>query len=134
VANHSKSWAVHRHRALSLVVLALVVFLSPRAHAVAPMCDPSAASVPAPVPAPPNATGDLVAPKTCDDPSLAFFDASRPAQDSPPPDWRSSPPDRVLPTAFGWGEPSAALAACPPKVLAPDRPGYAPPVYRPPCS
>ena len=123
---------MHHSRALALVVLAAVVLLSPRAHAVAPMCDPSGASVPAPVPAPPNATGDLVAPKTCDDPSLAFFDTSRPGQDSPP-DWRSSPPDRVLPAGLGWGEPRAVVAACPSKVLTIERPGYSPPVYRPPC-
>jgi len=97
------------------------------------MCDPSAASMPAPVPAPPNATGDLVAPKTCDDPSLVFLDASRPGKDTPPSDWRSAPPDRALPTAVSWGEPRPFVADCPSKVSAIERPGFSLPVYRPPC-
>jgi len=118
---------------LALAVVALAILVSPRAQAMAPMCDPSAASMPAPVPAPPYATGDLVAPKACDDPSLAFLDASRPGRDSPPPDWRSSPPDRVLPVGDYWGEPRAVIAACPSKVSAIERPGYSEPVYRPPC-
>src|SRR2546426_839602 len=97
------------------------------------MCDPSAASMPAPVPAPPNATGDLVAPKNCDDPGLAFLDTSRPGRDSPPSDWRSSAPDRALPTGALWGEPRAVVAARPSKVPLFERPGYSPPIYRPPC-
>lgn len=123
-------------RTLSLLLLALVVLFAPGAHAhtVAPLCDPSAASMPAPIPAPPSHTGDLVAPKTCDDSDLALFDATRPGQNSPPPELRSAPPDRVLPTGNHWGAPVATFVAAPCKVTAPHRPGYPPSVFRPPCA
>jgi hypothetical protein len=122
-------------RSFALTVLALVVLAAPaaHAHAVAPLCDPSAASVPAPIPAPPSDTGDLVAPKTCDDPDWDLFDASRPGHDSPLPELRSSPPDRVLPTGIGWGAPRATVVACPTSVQPLRLPGYRQPVYRPPC-
>src|SRR5262245_18082237 len=91
VTSRSKPSVFHNHRLMALMVLAVVVLVSPRAHAVAPLCVPSAASMPAPVPAPPNATGDLVAPKNCDESGFSYLDASRPGRDAPPPDWRSSP-------------------------------------------
>src|SRR5260221_14215118 len=52
---------------LARVALLACVLLVPRAAlAAAPMCDPSGASMVAPVPAPPSATGDLVAQKSCE--------------------------------------------------------------------
>jgi hypothetical protein len=89
--------------------------------------------MPAPVPAPPNDTGDLVAPRNCDDAGFVYLDASRPGRDAPPPEWRSPTPDRVLPAGTNWGDPAGTLAACPSKESEPDRPGYSHPVYRPPC-
>jgi hypothetical protein len=122
-------------RSLALVVLALVVLVAPAAHAhtVAPMCDPSAASMPAPIPAPPSNTGDLVAPKSCEDFDGSLFDASRPGHDSQAPELRSSAPDRALPTGISWGVPPATVLACPASVQAPHLPGFPQPVYRPPC-
>jgi len=116
-----------------MMVLALVVLVAPRAHAVAPLCDPSAASMPAPVPAPPNATGDLVAPKDCDESGFSAAAAPRPTHDAPAPDWRTPPPDRALPNGIHWENPESSAEACPPKVPELHRPGYPPPVYRPPC-
>jgi hypothetical protein len=121
------------HRLAVLCALAIVI-LSPRAHAVAPMCDPSGASVAAPPPALPNATGELAAPINCDDAEAAldFGDAAKPTRDTPPPVRASSTLDRMMPAAFVWPDLRGELVPQPATEVPEPRFEFSDPVYRPP--
>jgi hypothetical protein len=123
----------HRGGALGILVAIAVALLSPRAFAVAPMCDPSGASVPAPIPAPPYATGDLTAPRNCDDTPWSGVDVARPGHSEVPPKVRAwNLPDHVLPTPFEWAPLRGTVLPRADAVLPPHRPGFSEPVYRPP--
>jgi hypothetical protein len=126
--------AVARARCLGVLVAVASIVLSSRAFAAAPICDPSGASAVAPTPAPPNATGELVAPKSCDDvdAALVLADSSKPAQDSSSAPRVTPAAPRVLPIDYAF--PEAPGARQPVADVAPTvkRSAFADPVYRPP--
>jgi hypothetical protein len=111
-----------------------LVFALPRlSHAAAPFCDPSGASMIAPVPALPNQTGELRAPPTnCDETTRDFVAASRTRHDVPAAERILTPPERVLPTRLAFPEIHGSVIPVPP---APDDialPGHPHSIYRPP--
>jgi hypothetical protein len=120
-------------RVAVLVAAALVLFC-PRAFAAAPLCDPSAASIAAPIPALPNATGELTAPPSCDDNGRGAFSAPRSERDAPALDRLTDVPDRVAAAAFALPALKGALVPRPGPERGPVLPGYSIPVYRPPRS
>jgi hypothetical protein len=111
------------------VALALV---SPRAFAAAPMCDPSGASVVAPIPVLPNATGVLTAPKSCHDVFHDGIDVSRRSSDKPLAQRSVEAPDRVIVVPATLPELPGVKLARPTASEAPALPGVSRLVYRPP--
>jgi hypothetical protein len=130
----SSTAVVARARCLGVLVAFVSIILSPRAFAAAPMCDPSGASIAAPTPALPNATGELVAPKSCDDSdaALVFAGSAKPARDTSSATRIAPSAPRVLPVAYVFpdcaGERLPVVSIRPPEI----RPGFSDPVYRPP--
>jgi hypothetical protein len=114
-----------------LCVVALTL-LCPRAHAAAPLCDPSGASMPAPIPVLPNATGDLVAPKGCDDQAHELLDLVKPNRGDAPVARGVDVPDRVVVAPPVWPKAAGAKIPRPSRASVPDLPGHSLPVYRPP--
>ena len=112
---------------------ALVVVLPRLSYAAAPFCDPSGASMVAPVPALPTQTGELrAAPTNCDDTTRDFVAASRTRHDAPAAERVLTPPERVLPTRLAFPELHGSVIPVPP---APDHialPGHPHSIYRPP--
>jgi len=96
------------------------------------MCDPTGASVSAPSPAPPSATGDLFPSGRCGT-ALHARDASRGGQEKPAPDagWERHP-DRVVPTGYSFAPPKAQRQDLERTLLPALPPGYGQGVYRPP--
>jgi hypothetical protein len=114
---------------LCAVALALV---SPRALAAAPMCDPSGASVVAPIPVLPNATGVLAEPKGCGDSSRDGVDVSRPGRHAPLAQRTLDPPDRVIVVPATLPEVRGVRLPRPEASVHLALPGFTTSVYRPP--
>lgn len=106
--------------------------LAPRARAAAPLCDPSGASMPAPMTVLPNATGDLVAPKSCEDTTHGFFDLGKLAKENVPSARNVDVPDRLMARAPAWPKAVGDEIPRPDRASIPDLPGHSIPVYRPP--
>ncbi len=131
--SHRLAWAALR--LLSCMAFVLVGLSANDAHASAPMCDPSAATVVADIPAPPADTGEIDALPPCPLKDYSTgFDVAHPQPDQPVAHLQP-PPDRDLPSviSYCWGAASVI------RVLSVDyddlsRPGYSSEVYRPPCS
>lgn len=125
--------AALRFRLTQLVWVLGLVLMSPRAFAMAPMCDPSGASVAAPAPAPPSHTGDLVAPKGCPDlDDSGFVAPPRTGEKSPAVQPPLDPPDRVLPTLSPLPSLHGTRTPRPEGETTLPRPGHGDPVFRPP--
>jgi hypothetical protein len=128
------SFGARKAHRLALLVAAALVLFCPRAFAVAPLCDPSAASIAAPIPTLPNATGELTAPPSCDDTSHGAFSADRSERDGPPMYRVTDVPDRVAATAFAMPGLKGVRAPRSDVERGLVLPGYSTPVYRPPRS
>ncbi|HVU06091.1 MAG TPA: hypothetical protein VHE30_30280 [Polyangiaceae bacterium] len=118
---------------LSLCVALLALFAPRAALADAPLCDPSGASVAAPAPVLPNATGELVAPKSCDGSVKEILDVGQPNPDRPAVVRGMDVPDRVIATP---GSLPRVLSKRLPRAERSQTlrlPGFAEPVYRPPA-
>jgi hypothetical protein len=88
--------------------------------------------MPAPVPVFPNATGDLVAPKGCDDPTHGALDLGKPTQRDAPAARLVDVPERVVATQLVWPKAAGTKIPQPDRASIPDLPGHTLPVYRPP--
>jgi hypothetical protein len=120
----------HGFALLCAVAFALV---SPRALAAAPMCDPSGASVVAPIPVLPNATGVLNAPKSCHDPLHDDgIDVSRSGSHKPLAQRSLQAPDLVIVVPATFATPSGVKLGRPLASEMPALPGVSNLVYRPP--
>ena len=106
--------------------------VSPRAFAAAPMCDPSGASIVAPIPALPSSTGELSAPKGCDEPSHEWIETSGSRHDAPLAERSVDPPDRVIVVPATLPDPKGVSLPRPSATEGLRRPGFSTPVYRPP--
>jgi hypothetical protein len=121
-----------RARLLSVLIAALFCLVSTRAHAAAPFCDPSGASAIAPIPVLPNATGDLEAPKNCDDSPHAATDVTKPRHDSPNAERGVDVPDRAIVTPGSLPDVQSARTPGPDRVDSLHLPGHTLEVFRPP--
>jgi hypothetical protein len=121
-----------RARLLAVLVATLFCLVSPLAHAAAPLCDPSGASIAAPIPVLPNATGDLEAPKNCDDAPHAATDVTKPRHDSPNAERGVDVPDRVVVTPASLPDVLSVRTPRPDRGDSLHLPGHTPEVFRPP--
>jgi hypothetical protein len=88
--------------------------------------------MPAPIPVLPNATGDLVAPKGCDDATHGFLDLAKPNRGDAPSARPFDVPDRLVATLLVWPKSAGTKVPRPARASIPDLPGHSLPVYRPP--
>jgi hypothetical protein len=119
------------HR-LALLCAVAVALLSPGAFAAAPMCDPSGASIVAPIPALPNATGNLTAPKACDDSVRNGVDAPHAGRHAPPVERVVDRPNRVVGAMFTLPSPKGTTLPPPDAIETPNLSAHRTSVYRPP--
>lgn len=88
--------------------------------------------MPAPTPVLPNATGDLVAPKGCDDQAHELLDLVKPGRGDAPVVRTVDVPDRVVASPPVWPKTGGTKLPRPDRASTPDLPGHSLPVYRPP--
>jgi hypothetical protein len=125
--------AARRAQRLAMLLAVAFALLSPRAFAMAvPMCDPSGASVIAPLPVLPNATGELAAPKSCDDASRGFVDADTSRRDAPSVQSITPVPERLVAAAFSVPRQKGVLMPRPDSSSDAPPSGHGASVYRPP--
>jgi hypothetical protein len=125
--------AAHRARRFAMLFAVAFALMSPRAFAVAvPMCDPSGASMIAPLPVLPNATGELAAPKSCGDTSHGFVDADGSRRDAPSLQGITPVPERLVAVAFAVPRQKGVLVPRPDSSSDALPSGHGASVYRPP--
>jgi hypothetical protein len=123
---------VSRVQRLATMAAAVLWLVSPRAFAAAPLCDPSGASMVAPPPALPSVTGDLVAPRPCDDLGHDWVDNVHPAREMPKAQRSVEPPDRVVVVPVALPDQKGVKLPRPDATRSPALPGFSASVYRPP--
>lgn len=125
--------AARRAHRLAMLLVVAFALVSPRAFASAsPMCDPSGASMIAPIPVLPNATGELTAPKSCDDASRAFVGVDSSRRDAPSVERSVQPPERLVAVAFAVPRQKGVLVPPLEAAKAALPAGHGTSVYRPP--
>jgi hypothetical protein len=122
-----------RARALALLCAVASVLLSGGAYASAPVCDPSAATVPAPSPALPSRTGELSA-ESCGSSDSPFATRGIPQREQPPLQRLWELPDRVLPSPFVQPKVRGTLVPRPVAEAKPAFSAHVPGVFRPPIA
>jgi hypothetical protein len=111
----------------------IVALCFPRAAlAAAPMCDPTAASVVAPIPALPSNTGELNVPRNCETQGMDAMDVGRMHRNAPLAEQAPQLPDRIVVTPIRLPELTGRVTGRPEASELPCRPGFRIPVYRPP--
>ena len=127
------AFAKRSQRLTLLCAVALALFFPRVAFAAAPMCDPSGASIVAPAPALPNATGELVAPKGCDDTQRDGVDVSKTGPRVPLMKRVVDPPPRIAaPSSFVMSARAGVRMPRPDVAVDAARPGHSTEVFRPP--
>jgi hypothetical protein len=120
-----------RARVLAVLCAVACVLVSNGAHASAPVCDPSAATMPAPTPALPSQTGEMSVPQSCGSAS-PFAERGAPQREQQQLQRLLDLPDRVLPTPFGLPSIRGTLVPRPEGVAQPTFAAHVPGVFRPP--
>jgi hypothetical protein len=88
--------------------------------------------MPAPVPALPNATGEMSAPDDCGDAPIPFAAAGSSQREQPPLQRVWELPERVVPSPFVFPEVTSVVTPIPDAATVPSLLAHALGVYRPP--
>ena len=130
---HTRLGSLHaaKTRAVALLCAVATLLVVSSAHAHAPMCDEQAQSIAAPPPIFPTRHAELTAHNPCARQMLeALSDVSK---DSSLGVHNVDGVERAAPVVVPWPAAPVARRLPPPsRAIAPDRPGFQSPVYRPP--
>src|SRR6185436_11005245 len=103
-----------RQRWWAVLWSAVAALCLPRAAwAAAPMCDPTGASVVAPIPALPSNTGELTAPRSCETSGTDAMDVGRTRRSAPLAQQAPQIPDRIVATPIKLPELAGQLVGRP---------------------